>query len=617
MKNNDRRVFLRKTTLTIAAVALILIAALFLWLSQLPFAALRGTLDRLAADGSLESLTPPVHQIVKIALRLLAAALLIAGGSALLAPQRALAALWMIARELRGLVLSWPRETVSALRELPRRLLRKDILVPAAIFTLLAFLARILYLNDPMYHDEAYSFVVFAKLPLRLAIADYHFPNNHLLNTLLTHISQRLFGNDPWVVRLAAFTAGTALVPAGYLLARQLYGRTAGWLAGAALASAPVLVSYSTNGRGYSLLALCTVLVLILAVELSRRSNLFYWTLAALIAALGFYALPVFLMPFTLVLVWLVICGLDPRVIQPSARPAWFTRLAYFIGLSAIITVPLYLPAFRYSGVTSVVANPYVESLSWQEFWPTFGSRLEDIASEWSRNVPALAVLFFSLGLILSVILHRRISRHSVSGQLAALIAIPLILLLQRLNPWAKIWQFFFPLLLVWSAGGLVGGLGWLQGRLKARIPIVKTGMGLAFLALIALGGINAVRDHPGLRSRTGPVEQAAVYLSSELSEDDIVVIAPVDDAPLWYYFYKYNLSQEHFRRDIPFKRAFVFVSRNEDQTLSQVLDYRGPDPGFLGMDTARQVAVWGDLELYAIDANWEAVTQAYHLKTP
>lgn len=617
MKANRRQAVRRNSLLTIAAVASVGLAALFLWLSLLPFGTLQAALDGLAADGSLESFTPLAHQVLKTGLRGLAGLLLAISGFIFLAPRRARTVLQVASREIRGIFLDWPRDAVTALRELPRRLLRKDILVPTAVFTLLAVFARILYLNDPMYHDEAYSFVVFAKLPLRLAVADYHFPNNHLFNTLLTHINQRLFGNDPWVVRLAAFTAGVALVPAGSMLARQFYGRTASWIAGAALAAAPVLVSYSTNGRGYSWMALCTILLFVLAVELSRRSNLFYWTLAAVIAALGFYSLPVYLMPFSLVLVWLIMCGLRTGVVPQEARAAWYFRLAYYAGLSAILTLLLYLPVFRYSGISAVVANPYVESLSWQEFWPTFGSRLEDIAFEWTRNTPDFAVVVAALGMILSTVSHRRISRHPVSGQLAAAIAIPLILLAQRPNPWAKIWQFLFPLLLIWSAGGLVGGLGWLEDRLKTRFPIVRVGTALLVFMLVALAGINAVRDHPGLRSRIGPVEQGAIYFSKELREGDIVVIAPIEDAPLWYYFYKYDLSQEYFRRDIPFQRAFVVVDRSQSQTLSQVLEYRGPDRGFLRMDTARKAASWGELDLYVIDANLNAVSKAYGLEAP
>ncbi len=595
----------------------ILIAAVFIWFALLPYPKASQMMNHLAADGSLDSFTTQVHSLLSTALLGLAFILLSAGAFTLTAPSRAQAVLKAIGRELRSWSIDWPRDAAAALRDLPRRLLRKDVLIPAAVLTLFAFLARILYINDPMRHDEAYSFVIFAKLPLNLAIADYHFPNNHLLNTLLMHISQRLFGNDPWVVRLPALIAGLALAPAGYLLTRQLYGRLAAWLAGAAMAAAPVLIHYSTNARGYSLLALFTLLTFILLTDQTHRSNLFYWTLAALTAALGFYALPVFLIPFGVILTWLALCGLNAKVIAPVTRAGWYTRMIFFTGLTLLLTTLLYLPVIQYSGLRSVIANPNVESISWQIYWPTIISRLADLADEWTRNVPLLATLLTILGFGLSLVLHRQISRQRVSTQLAVFIAIPIILLALRLNPWSKIWQSLFPLLLIWASAGLVAGLQLLEKWLRTRAPLSAIGAALAIAGLAALAALNAVQTHPGLRSVTSPVEQAAIYLQAQLTEDDIVVIAPTDDAPLWYYFYKYDLPQNHFRRDIPFKKAYVLVSTNENQTLQHVLEYRGPDPGFLMMNTTRREAVWGSLELYSVEADRQAVSNAYQLAEP
>jgi len=58
-------------------------------------------------------------------------------------------------------------------------------------------------------------------------------------------------------------------------------------------------------------------------------------------------------------------------------------------------------------------------------------------------------------------------------------------------------------------------------------------------------------------------------------------------------------------------------VSRDQGQTLDDVLSVRGPDRIFLNMSTLAPVAAWGSLELYSIDANWEAVSKAYQLHNP
>lgn len=383
------------------------------------------------------------------------------------------------------------------------------------------------------------------------------------------------------------------------------------------MAVSPSLIHYSTNARGYSLLALFTLLLLILAVELPRMSNLFMWSLAALVSALGFYTLPVFLLPFGVVVTWLALSGLDRQVVATTLRASWFYRLGLFILTTGLLTLLLYLPVFRYSGVASVFANPYVQPLSWQDLWPTLVSRFTETVMEWTTKVPQFAVWLALVGLALSVVLHRRISRQSIPTQLAALIFIPVIVVSQRLNAWPKIWQFLLPLLIIWASSGLVGGLEWIQRKVRSRIRLADSGVYLAIAGLAALGAVNAIRDHPGLRPVIGSVEQAAVYLDEHLADQNIVVIAPVDDAPLWYYFYKYDMSQEYFRRDVPFRKAYVLVSRDQGQTLTNVLDMRGPDRGFLDLNTSVLLETWNQLDLYSIDADWEAVSKAYQLGIP
>lgn len=83
-----------------------------------------------------------------------------------------------------------------------------------------ALLARVVRLNAPMQHDEAYTVIAFASRPLIAVISDYHLPNNHIFHSLLVHPAIRLMGMQPWAVRLAALSAGLLLLPVAYALAR-------------------------------------------------------------------------------------------------------------------------------------------------------------------------------------------------------------------------------------------------------------------------------------------------------------------------------------------------------------------------------------------------------------
>src|SRR5690606_35151262 len=51
---------------------------------------------------------------------------------------------------------------------------------------------RLAHINDPVAYDEAYTYLNFASRPWYEAIGDYNSTNNHLLNTLLMHVSTRI-----------------------------------------------------------------------------------------------------------------------------------------------------------------------------------------------------------------------------------------------------------------------------------------------------------------------------------------------------------------------------------------------------------------------------------------
>src|SRR3954468_23202838 len=92
-------------------------------------------------------------------------------------------------------------------------------------------------LSRPMQLDEAYTYNEYAVKPVLDGLSWYTLPNNHLLNTLLVHVSTMLLGNDRWTVRLPAFVAGVLLIPATFAMVARLCGRPEGLVAAALVAS--------------------------------------------------------------------------------------------------------------------------------------------------------------------------------------------------------------------------------------------------------------------------------------------------------------------------------------------------------------------------------------------
>ena len=120
------------------------------------------------------------------------------------------------------------------------------------ILSIAAVIVRLPMLSRPMGTDESASFIYYASHPLWVPLTIYGSPNNHILHSVLMHISWKIFGGAEWALRLPAFLAGIAIIPLTYIVARALSDRGA-LLAASLAAAAPVLVDYSTDARGYTL----------------------------------------------------------------------------------------------------------------------------------------------------------------------------------------------------------------------------------------------------------------------------------------------------------------------------------------------------------------------------
>ena len=434
------------------------------------------------------------------------------------------------------------------------------------VIMVLAIIYRLEHIYSPFIHDEAYTFVAFGR-SLFSAISDYHLPNNHVFHSILVNLSTRIFGIQPWAVRLPAFVAGVLLVPAAYGLASRLYDRWVAVAAALLVAWFPPLIAYSNNARGYSLVALFTLLTLALGDYVRKEKNLFAWGLISLFSALGLYTVPVMLFPFGLLFVWLF---WENLVEGPGPYRTKWNFTWYWLGAgfgAAILTLLFYMPVFIFSGLGKVFSNAFVAPLSWADFLETISSRLAETWAEWTFRVPSVVIILLVAGLILSLLFHRRISGIRVPLQLASLLWIVVLLLVQRPNAWSKVWVFLQPLLLIWAAGGMIGLLE------KVRLKFLpRSSLAALVLSAVLLGGIwqaaRLVPQLPELWSIRGDEEKAVLFVQSQLRQDDLIIVAPPDDAPVWYYSELHGIPDARFDTNASaFDRALVLVDPRAGQT--------------------------------------------------
>ena len=470
----------------------------------------------------------------------------------------------------RGVISHDLRELGGSLRAALRHKPEMGVL---ALITLLAAATRGLYLSQPMLHDEAYTFIAFASRPLLAAISDYALPNNHIFHTLLVYLAYHLLGNQPWIIRLPAFVAGIAIVPLAYAAGAIFYNRKAGLLSAGIVAAAPLLIDYSANARGYTLVCALTLCAAALAAYVKDHRNRIAWSLLALTCALGFYTIPIMLYPAGMLVVWLALSGLFKDIAQDYRRAFW----GYLLGACLLLvglTALLYTPVFIRSGIGAVVNNSYVRPDDPATLAEQVESRVASTAEQWTSGAPWGMGALSLLGFAASLALHRRISRPKVPLQAAALLWIGIALIVQRVAPLARVWMFLLPLFITWASAGLIGLAGLiLPGRLHAagRWGVFTIAVLLPAAALAA-----AIPGTASMRGAPGAEEGVALYLQAHIQPGDRVAVQSPVSTPLEYYFLEYGLPQDAFDTEKGAPEAlWVVVSRRYDQTLESVLKRR------------------------------------------
>lgn len=186
---------------------------------------------------------------------------------------------------------AWCRLCTDATRYL-RRLAPSSIGCLAAIVAL-GVVLRVQNLNQPMRFDEAYTYLYFASQSWTRIVSDYSLPNNHILHSLLVHFCVRLWGNAPAVIRLPSLLAGIAVIPATYAAGRCFVDEPSALLAAGLVSTSTALTLYATDARGYSLVCLCFLALLVLAQYIAHSRNIAAWTLFVLFAVIGLYTIPI------------------------------------------------------------------------------------------------------------------------------------------------------------------------------------------------------------------------------------------------------------------------------------------------------------------------------------
>jgi len=453
---------------------------------------------------------------------------------------------------------------VDELREAWRSEPRDHRIAFAAIVAI-GIILRVAHLRQPMRYDEAVTYMYFVRHPWSEALSLYTYPNNHLFHTLLAKVSTTAFGNSPWALRLPAFLAGVLVIPATYAVTRLLYGERAGLIAAAMVAASGVLTLYSTNARGYTMVVLAFLLLVLAGIRILRGDVHPPWFTFAVIAALGLWTIPVMLYPLGTVALWIALSLLV------AGRAAELRRLAVSLGVTGGLTLLLYAPVISREGLAAITRNRFVVSMGWFEFFERLPPTIREALVSWSLGVPPLVMLALAACAVLALRHHASLSRFRVGIPLAGFAWCAWLLVVNHRAPFARVWLWVFPLAAALAGAGAVA---FLERRTSSgtaasvwqRLPVLTTIFALAMALSVALSrGVLVSPDTGTFRD----ARRAAETLRGVLRPGDRVLAAIPSNAPLSYYLHAIGVSENVMSLDVrQATRVFAVVDRHEGQTL-------------------------------------------------
>lgn len=461
-----------------------------------------------------------------------------------------------------------PMIVIDELREAWRSESSEHRLVLTTLFAI-AIALRLMYLTQPMRYDEAVTYMYFVRLPWSDALSTYTYPNNHLFHTFLAKGAVTVFGNHPWALRLPAFLAGIAVIPAAYVVARGIYGSRAAILAVAVLAPSGVLILFSTNARGYMLMALAFLVLVAIAMRILRAGSSALWTQFAVVGALGLWTIPSMLYPFGAVCLWLALSFL-----VDGNRNA-LRQLAVAVAVAAGLTALLYWPVISKEGLAAVTRNRFVLPAPWFQFLGDLGTTVGQALRSWGLglapgvSLTLLALAFYALSR------HVALSSFRVGLPLAVFVWCAWLLTVSHRAPFPRTWIWVLPVAAALAGAGFVAFLErWprLQDLAARRIEAIAVGFTLfASASLVLSFAVLLTRDTGTYRE----AEDAAAVFKRVLRPGDRILAAIPTNGPLDYYLDRAGIDRRHLAQDErTANRVFAVVDQGEGQTLNQVAAY-------------------------------------------
>lgn len=159
-------------------------------------------------------------------------------------------------------------------------------------FSVIALALRVWDLNSDLWIDEVFTLLDFVRQPVGVILTSFPSQNQHMLFSLLAHVSTQVFGESAWAIRLPSVIFGVGSIWAFFFLARQLFGSREALLGAALMTVSYHHIWYSQNARGYMGLLFFTLLATWCWLEALEKNRKGWWFGYASAVILGMWIHP-------------------------------------------------------------------------------------------------------------------------------------------------------------------------------------------------------------------------------------------------------------------------------------------------------------------------------------
>ncbi|MFL5617732.1 MAG: glycosyltransferase family 39 protein [Gemmatimonadaceae bacterium] len=373
-------------------------------------------------------------------------------------------------------------------------------------------------------------------------------------------------------MRLPAFVAGMLIVLAVYLLARRFTDRSTSLLAMALAAVWPALVLYSTNARGYSIIVLAFLVLLMLGDAAIERDSWWPWLIIAVVTALGMYTVPVMLYPAGAAMLWTL--AEAARRGGTGAAHSLVPRMAAAVALAAVLTVMANLPVVVHAGLAALVTNKYVTPLSPAQFVDALPLFASDLLATNALGLPRLLLAALVPLAVAGVVAPAPAQIRRRSLAVVTLLWSAALIIVMRRPPPGRVLLFVVPLACMYVASGTRVVLALLARARDQRLAMNV----LACAVVISLAAHTALARTVFRAPETGTLvdaPQIADYLLANLRPGDRIAVQAPSGPSLDYYLVRKGGRPMTQDRSAGLGRVFVVVNPRHLQSLASVQRFR------------------------------------------